>query len=78
MFSQRPPFDMSDDELKAQARAMAPHAMRGFNDIMRELDRRAAERHARSLSTLTIILVVSTVVYTFATLALVVVTAAKP
>ncbi|HVD52259.1 MAG TPA: hypothetical protein VNB51_09480 [Candidatus Udaeobacter sp.] len=41
---------------------------------MTELDRRAAERHARALRRLTVALVASTIVYTLATLALVVVT----
>ena len=74
MFSQRPPFDMTDDELKAAARAMSPHVMQSFNDLMRELDRRAAERNARALRMMTVVLVGSTIVYTMATLALVLVT----
>lgn len=78
LFSERPVFEMSDDEIKQQLRANAPHVAQSWNDLMRELDRRAAEKQARQLTTLTKWLVGSTIVYTLATLALVVVTWLKP
>lgn len=67
-------FDMSEDELKAGVRSKLPHLEYSGNDYLRELDRRAAERHAKSLRRMTFWLATATVVYTLATLALVVVT----
>jgi hypothetical protein len=74
MFSARPPMDMSDDEIKDFIRKNTQTTMVSVNDLLRELDRRATERHADALRALTKWLVGATIVYTLATLALVVVT----
>jgi hypothetical protein len=74
LFSEKPLFDMTDEEIKQQLRANAPHVVQSWNDLMRELDRRAAESNAGALRVMTALLVGSTIVYTLATLALVIVT----
>jgi len=73
---QKPLADLTDEELRAGLRALSAPGTIGASvkDHMTELDRRAAERHARALRRLTVALVASTIVYTLATLALVVVT----
>ena len=81
MLQYRKPLpDLTDEELRAGLRTLAAPGTVGasVNDHLAEMDRRAAERHARALRKLTIALVVSTIVYTLATLALVVVTWLKP
>ena len=70
-------IDITDKELHAALRGGAEHLHWSMGDYLRELDRRAADRHARALRTLTKWLVGSTIVYTLATLALVVVTYLK-
>ncbi|MGH2377314.1 MAG: hypothetical protein ACRDGT_02435 [Candidatus Limnocylindria bacterium] len=71
-------IDLGDDEIRAALRREVTRVQWSANDYLRELDRRAADRHARGLRTLTTILAGATVVYTLATLSLVVVTSMKP
>ena len=78
---QKPLSDLTDKELHDGLRELARTGggvMASVNDHMRDLERRSANRNARTLRCLTVVLVSSTIVYTIATLALVVVTWLKP
>lgn len=75
----RPLIDLTDDELIAGLRQEARYVVKwSANDYLREIDRRATVRSTRTLRKLTALLVGATIVYTLATLALVVVTWQKP
>jgi hypothetical protein len=58
----KPLPDFSDDELRDALRSSAEHVGYAYNDIMTELDRRAARRQANAQFLLSIVSIVIAVV----------------
>lgn len=55
-------IDLTDDELKAQLRRIEVHTAHGYNAVVAELDRRAANRQARESRILSVVSITIAVV----------------